>query len=44
MGQLFGRDAALEVLENNKMIWWMSMVITLDTKETIKNANERMGK
>ena len=42
MGHLFGRDAALNVLENNKMIWWMAMGITLDTKESIKKALDRM--
>ena len=35
MGHLFGRDAALEVLKNRQTLWWMSMGITWDDKESL---------
>lgn len=35
MGHLFGRDAATEVLRNKRNMWWMSLGITLDTKESL---------
>ena len=35
MGHLFGRDAALYVLKNKKTIWWMSLGITWDNKESL---------
>lgn len=35
MGHLFGRDAAIEVMKNKKNLWWMSLGITLDNKESI---------
>lgn len=35
MGHLFGRDAALEILKNKRTMWWMSMGITWDNKESL---------
>ncbi len=35
MGHLFGRDAALEILNNKRTMWWMSLGITWDNKESI---------
>lgn len=35
MGHLFGRDAALEILKSKRNMWWMSMGITWDNKESI---------
>ena len=35
MGHLFGRDAALDILKNKKNMWWMSLGITWDNKESI---------
>lgn len=35
MGHLFGRDAAIEILKNKKNMWWMSLGITWDNKESI---------
>ena len=36
MGHLFGRDAALEILNNKKTMWWMSMGITFDDKKSLE--------
>lgn len=36
MGHLFGRDAALEVLKSKKTMWWMSMGITWNDKESLE--------
>ncbi len=38
MGHLFGRDAAIEILNNKKTMWWMSLGITWDTKESLARA------
>lgn len=35
MGHLFGRDAALEILKNKRTLWWMSLGITWDNKESL---------
>lgn len=35
MGHLFGRDAALEILKNKRNMWWMSLGITWDNKESL---------
>lgn len=35
MGHLFGRDAAIEILKNKRTMWWMSLGITWDTKESL---------
>ncbi len=35
MGHLFGRDAAIEILKNKKTMWWMSLGITWDNKESL---------
>ena len=35
MGHLFGRDAALEILNNKRNMWWMSLGVTWDTKESL---------
>lgn len=35
MGHLFGRDAALEVLKNKRTMWWMSMGITWNNKNSL---------
>lgn len=35
MGHLFGRDAALEILKNKRAMWWMSLGITWDNKESL---------
>ena len=35
MGHLFGRDAAIEILKNKRTMWWMSLGITWDNKESI---------
>ncbi|MBQ4584305.1 MAG: methyltransferase domain-containing protein [Bacilli bacterium] len=35
MGHLFGRDAALEILKNKRTMWWMSLGITWDNKESL---------
>ena len=35
MGHLFGRDAAIEILKNKKTIWWMSLGITWNNKESL---------
>lgn len=35
MGHLFGRDAALDILKNKKTMWWMSLGITWDNKESL---------
>lgn len=42
MGDLFGRDAAEYVLENNKMSWMMSLGITWNTKAEIKQILNRL--
>ncbi len=41
MGHLFGRDAALEILENKKTMRWMSMGITFDDKKSLAKKLER---
>lgn len=33
MGHLFGRDAALEILKNKQIMWWMSLGITWNDKK-----------
>ncbi len=38
MGHLFGRDAAIEILNNKKNLWRMSLGITWDTKESLARA------
>lgn len=43
MGHLFGRDAAVDILKNRQVEWWMSMGITYDTKQSLKNALKKMG-
>lgn len=35
MGHLFGRDAALEILKTKRTMWWMSMGITWNDKQSI---------
>ena len=35
MGHLFGRDAAIEILKNKRTMWWMSLGITWDNKESL---------
>ena len=35
MGHLFGRDAALDILKNKKNMWWMSLGITWDDKQSL---------
>ena len=35
MGHLFGRDAALDILKSKKNMWWMSLGITWDNKESL---------
>ena len=35
MGHLFGRDAALEILKNRRRMWWMSLGITWDDKNSL---------
>lgn len=35
MGHLFGGDAAIEILNNKKTMWWMSLEITWDNKESL---------
>ena len=35
MGHLFGRDAALQVLRDRRTMWWMSLGITWDDKESL---------
>ena len=35
MGHLFGRDAALEILKSKNTLWWMSLGITWDDKESL---------
>lgn len=42
MGHLFGRDAANAIMKEHKTFWWMKMGVTLDTKETLKQAIEKM--
>ncbi len=37
MGYLFGRDAAKSIIKKNKIDWNMSMGITIDTKESLKD-------
>ena len=41
MGHLFGRDAALAVLKSKQTMWWMSMGITWDDKESISKVLKR---
>lgn len=36
MGYLFGRDAAKSVIRDRKINWNMSLGITVDTKESLK--------
>ena len=35
MGHLFGRDAALEILKSKRNMWWMSLGITWDNKDSL---------
>ena len=35
MGHLFGRDAAIHILNDEKKEWWMAMGITWNTKDSI---------
>ena len=35
MGHLFGRDAALDILKTKRNLWWMSLGITWDDKESL---------
>jgi hypothetical protein len=35
MGHLFGRDAAIEILKSKRTMWWMSLGITWDDKESL---------
>ena len=44
MGNLFGRDAAKEVMENNKIRWHMSLGITYNTKKELKKIIKDMEK
>ena len=41
MGHLFGRDAALAVLKNRQTMWWMSLGITWDDKESLQKRLKR---
>lgn len=41
MGHLFGRDAALDVLKNKQTMWWMSMGITMDDKNSLSKILKR---
>lgn len=42
MGHLFGRDAAMHILDTEKRIWWMTMGITWNTKQDLKNILREM--
>ena len=42
MGHLFGRDAAMHILDTEKRIWWMAMGITWNTKQELKNILKEM--
>lgn len=35
MGHLFVRDAALEILKGKRNMWWMSLGITWDNKDSL---------
>lgn len=41
MGHLFGRDAALQVLRDRRTMWWMSLGITWDDKESLAKILKR---
>lgn len=41
MGYLFGRDAAHEIIETNRLEWSMSLGVTMDTKEDIGKIIEK---
>jgi len=43
MGHFFGKDAAVDILKLRKTDWWLSMGITYNTKQEIKQALSTLG-